>query len=178
MLVVLMALLALQADAFRVSKTEAADVQQETLQAVDPESKQTIEVFPGSYKSPYGAMVMRRIEEMLARIDEADRAALVAGNIGAGFDRSITSWRAHPSGRTVALAVRYYRGRLLNLKVALSDDYGRPEPMDPAEYQFAAIAVCSRADTWTCREELLAAVAKRHNLTDVEKLLDMVLTEK
>ena len=80
----------------------------------------------------------------------------------------------------MALAVRYYRDRLLNLKVALSDDYGRPEPMDPAEYQFATIAVCSSAveNTWTCREELLAAAAKRHQLTDVETLLELVLTEK
>ena len=65
--------------------------------------------------------------------------------------------------------------------MALSDDYGRPEPIDPAGYQFSTVAVCSRAagveDAWTCREEPLAAVAKRHNLADVDKLLELVLLE-
>lgn len=177
-------------DAFRVSRSPIVDARQETLQAIDPETKRTTEVFPGSHQSPYGAMVMRRIEEMLARVDEADRNALVAGNIGAGVDRAITSWRAHPTGLTVALAVHYYRDRLLNLTVNLADDYGRPEPIEPADYQFFTVAVCSRAgaERWTCREELLAAVAKKHNLAlpatrgdqaaVVEQLLERVLAEK
>ena len=133
---------------------------------------------------------MKRIEEMLARVDEADRNALVGGNIGAGFDRTITRWRAHPSGQTVALAVHYFRDRLLDSKVALSDDYGRPEPIDAGEYQFFTVAVCSRAggDSWTCREELLAAAVKKHNLTlpanqaeqaaVVDRLLERLLSEQ
>src|SRR5688572_5561705 len=177
-------------EAFRVAKSNVADVNQETLQEIDLKSKQTIEVFPGTYSSPYGAMVMKRIEEMLARVDEADRNALVAGKIGAGFDRAITSWRAHPTGRTVALAVHYYRDRLLQLRVDLSDDYGRPSPLDPAEYEFSTVAVCSRAGAgaWTCGEEQLAAVAKRHNLAlpnnragrdaVVGKLLELALADK
>ena len=178
------------AETFRVLKSSLADVQQDTLEAVNPASKQTTEVFPGSYVSPYGPLVMKRIEALLARLDEPDRDALVAGKIGAGFDRAITSWQAHPSGRTVALAVHYYRDRLLNLKMALSDDYGRPEPLDPAEYQFSTIALCSRAGAggWTCREDQLAAVAKKHNVTlpnnrsqqdaAVARLLQLALTEK
>jgi hypothetical protein len=177
-------------DTFRVSKSSVADVQQDTLQAVNPESKQTIEVFPGIYKSPYGALVLRRIEELFARVGEADRASLLANKVGAGFDRSITVWRAQPAGRTVALAVHYYRDRLSShLGMELSDDYGRPEPLDPAEYEFFTIAVCSRtsADTWTCREEELSAAAKKHNLplpnnradrdAAVEKILARELTE-
>jgi len=133
---------------------------------------------------------MKRIEEMLARVDEADRDALVAGKIGAGFDRAITSWRAHPTGRAVALAVHYYRDRLLTLRVDLADDYGRPEPLVPAEYEFFTVAVCSRtgAPGWTCREEQLAAVAKKHKLAlpnnraeraaVVEKLLELSLEDK
>src|SRR5688500_861886 len=178
------------ANAFRVSKSNVADVNQEALQEINPESKKPTEVFPGTYSSPYGAMVMKRIEEMLARVDEADRNALVAGKIGAGFDRAITSWRAHPTGRTVALAVHYYRDRLLQLRVDLSDDYGRPSPLDPAEYEFSSVAVCSRAGAgaWTCGEEQLAAVAKRHNLAlpnnragrdaVVGKLLELALADK
>lgn len=174
-------------EAFRVSKSNVADIHQESLQEINPESTRATEVFPGTYASPYGAMVMKRIEEMLARVDEADRNALVAGNIGAGFDRAITGWRAHPTGRTVALAVHYYRDRLLQLEMNLSDDYGRPEPLDPAEYEFFTIAVCSRiaVDSWSCREEQLAAVAKKHNLTlpgvrsgwsaAAERLLELVL---
>jgi hypothetical protein len=174
-------------EAFRVSKSNVADVHQETLQEIHPESKRATEVFPGTYASPYGAMVMKRIEEMLARVDEADRNALVAGNIGAGFDRAITSWRAHPTGRSVAMAVHYHRDRLSQLKVDLSDDYGRPEPLDPAEYEFFTVATCSRtgAGGWTCREEELTAVAKKHNLTlpgvrsgwnaAAERLLELVL---
>ena len=175
------------ADTFRVLNSNVADVRQETLQEINPESKRATEVFPGTYASPYGAMVMKRIEEMLARVDEADRNALVAGNIGAGFDRAITSWRAHPTGRTVAMAVRYYRDRLSQLKVALSDDYGRPEPLDPGEYEFFTDAVCSRAGPagWTCYEEELTGLAKKHNLTlpgvrsgwsaAAERLLEVVL---
>jgi hypothetical protein len=178
------------ADSFRVSKSNVADTRQETLEEINPESKRATEVFPGSYVSPYGALVMKRIEALLARVDEADRNALVAGNIGAGFDRAITGWRAHPTGRTVAMAVHYYRDRLLQLKMEFSDDYGRPEPLDPAEYQFFTIALCSRAGAggWTCSEEQLAAVAKKHNLTlptnradrdlVVEKLLGLALTEQ
>ena len=174
-------------EAFRVSKSNVADINQETLQEINPESRQATEVFPGTYASPYGAMVMKRIEEMLARVDEADRDALVAGKIGAGFDRAITSWRAHPTGRTVALAVRYYRDRLSQLKVELSDDYGRPEPLDPAEYEFFTVAMCSRAGAggWTCQEEELTVVAKKHSLTlpgvrsgwsaAAERLLELVL---
>jgi hypothetical protein len=176
-------------NAFRVSKSSVADVNQEVLQEINPESTLTTEVFPGAYASPYGAMVMKRIEEMLARVDEADRNALVAGKIGAGFDRAITSWRAHAAGRAVALAVHYYRDRLLTLRVDLADDYGRPEPLVPAEYEFFTVAVCSRtgAASWTCREEQLAAAAKKHNLAVpsnradrdaiVEKILEREVTE-
>ena len=178
------------ANAFRVSKSNVADVNQEALQEINPEAKPPTEVFPGTYSSPYGAMVMKRIEEMLARVDEADRDALVAGKIGAGFDRAITSWRAHPAGGAVALAVHYYRDRLLTLRVDLADDYGRPEPLVPAEYEFFTVAVCSRtgAPGWTCREEQLAAVAKKHKLAlpnnraeraaVVEKLLELSLEDK
>jgi len=178
------------ADAFRVLQSNVADIHQESLHEINPESKQTTEVFPGTYGSPYGALVMKRIEALLARLDEPDRDALVAGKIGAGFDRAITGWRAHSTGRTVAMAVHYYRDRLLQLKMEFSDDYGRPEPLDPAEYQFFTIAVCSRAGagSWTCSEEQLAALAKKHNLTlptnradrdaVVEKLLGRALTEK
>src|SRR5687768_5742370 len=97
---------------FRVSKSSLADVRHDTLQAVDAGSKQTIEVFPGTYQSPYGALLMKRIEDLFARVGEADRAALLANKVGAGFDRSITGWRADPSGRSVALAVHYHRERL------------------------------------------------------------------
>ena len=189
-LAVLVALTANQAvETFRVSKSPLADVRQETLQEINPQTKQTIEVFPATSVSPYGAMVMKRIEEMLARVDEADRNALVEAKIGAGFDRAITSWRAHPSGRSVALAVHYYRDHLLTLKVALSDDYGRPEPIVTADYQFSTIVVCSRAAAgWTCREEELTAVAKKHNLAlppsgaardaTVAKILELMLADK
>jgi hypothetical protein len=134
---------------------------------------------------------MTRIEDVFARVGEADRAALLADNVGAGFDRSINSWRADPAGRTVALAVRYYRDRLSSRRdLQLSDDYGRPDPLDPAEYQLFAVAVCSRtdADTWTCREEELAAIAKKHNVAlpnngagrdaAVEKLLELLLRQQ
>jgi hypothetical protein len=191
LLAVFVVLFATQAvETFRVAKSSIADVQQDTLQAVAPGSKQAIEVFPGTYKSPYGALVMRRVEELFARVGESDRAALLANKVGEGFDRSITSWRAHPNGRTVALAVRYYRDRLSShLGMELSDDYGRPEPLDPDEYEFFSVAVCSRPDaaSWTCREEELAATAKRHNLAlpnnragrdaVVDQILERELTE-
>ena len=178
------------APSFRVSKSNVADTRQETLEEINPESKRATEVFPGSYLSPYGALVMKRIEALLARLDEPDRDALVSGKIGAGFDRAITNWRADPTGRTVAMAIHYYRDRLLQLKMEFSDDYGRPEPLDPAEYQFFTIAVCSRAGagSWTCSEEQLGSIAKKHNLTlpsnradrdaVVEKLLGLALMEK
>ena len=179
------------AETFRVSTSSVADVQQDTLQALDPESKRTTEVFPGTYASPYGALVMKRIEDLFGRVGEADRAALLANKVGAGFDRSITAWRAHPTGRAVALAVHYHRDRLSSHSgMELSDDYGRPEPLEPAEYEFFSIAVCSRTDagTWTCREDELAALAKKHNVAlpndrgdrdaAVEKLLERVLSDK
>ncbi len=166
------------------------DVDQETLQEINPESKRTTEVFPGTFVSPYGALLMRRIEDVFARVGEADRAALLADNVGAGFDRAITSWRADPAGRTVALAVRYHRDRLSSRRdLQLSDDYGRPDPLDPAEYEVVSLAVCSRtgAVTWTCHEEELTAIAKTHNVTlpagragrdaAAEKLLELVLVK-
>ena len=178
------------ADAFRVSKSNVADVDQETLLEIKSESGRTTEVFPGTYTSPYGALVLKRIEDLFARVGEADRAALLADKVGAGFDRSITRWRAHPNGRTVALAVHYRRDRLSShLGMELSDDYGRPEPLDPAEYEFFSIGVCSRtdADTWTCREDELAAVAKKHNVAlpndragrdaAAERLLELVVVK-
>lgn len=177
-------------DAFRVSNSQFADIHQQTLEAFNPASKRTTEVFPGTYASPYGALLMTRIEDLFARVGEADRAALLADQVGAGFDRSIPSWRAHPAGRTVALAVHYYRDRLSShLGMELSDDYGRPEPLDPAEYEFFTIGVCSRtdADTWTCHEEPLAAVARKHNVAlpndragrdaATEKLLELALRQ-
>ena len=72
----------------------------------------------------------------------------------------------------------------------LSDDYGRPDPLDLAEYEFFSLAVCSRtpADTWTCQEEELAALAKKHNVAlpndragrnaAAEKLLELVLASR
>lgn len=176
---------------YSVTAAKAADVNQHTLQVFDPVSKRTTEVFPGAYVSRYGALIMTRIEDVFARVGEADRAALLADNVGAGFDRAITSWRADPAGRTVAVAVRYYRDRLLSRRdLQLSDDYGRPEPLDPAEYEIFAVGVCSRtdADAWTCREEELAAVAKKHNVAlpnsgagrtaAAEKLLELVLGQQ
>lgn len=177
-------------EAFRVSKSQLADVAQETLQDITRGSAQPTEVFPGTYVSPYGALMMKRIEDLFARVGEADRATLLKENVGAGFDRSITSWRAHPNQRTVALAVQYHRPRLSQLEMELSDDYGRPEPLDPAEYEFFAVALCSRSgpETWTCQEEDLAAVARRHNLTVpkdratgtaiVEKILESALANQ
>ena len=91
----------------------------------------------------------------------------------------------------MALAVRYYRDRLSSRRdLQLSDDYGRPEPLDPAEYEFFTVGVCSRTDaeTWTCSEEELAAVAKKHNVAlpnnragrdaAAEKLLELVLRQQ
>ena len=176
-------------EAFRVSRSSVADVQQEILQAVNPESKQTTEVFPGTYLSPLGEAVIKRIENLRGRVDEADRNALIATKAAAGFDRSITSWRANPNARTVALAVRYFRDALWKLELEMTDDYGRADPVDPARYEFFAIAVCSRAaDAWNCREEPLAEVADRHTvqlpqdrarrIAAAEKLLEMVLAGK
>ena len=150
---------------FSVTALKGGDIHQQTLQVVDPASTRTSEVFPGTYTSPYGALVMKRIEDLFARVGEADRAALLENKVGAGFDRSIISWDAELTRGTVVVAVHYYRGRLSShLGMELSDDYGRPEPLDPAEYEFFTIAVCSRTGvgSWTCREEELAAVAKKH----------------
>src|SRR5688500_11141833 len=167
LLAVVVVLLANQAvDTFRVSKSSLADVQQDTLQAVNAESKQITEVFPGKYVSPSGAAVMQRIETLMGRVDDADRNALMASKARAGFDRSILRWRAHPTNRTVVMAVRYYRDALWRLELEMTDDYGRADPVDPARYEFFAIAVCSRAaDLWTCGEEQLGEVAKRYNVT-------------
>jgi hypothetical protein len=175
-------------DAFSVSKSQLADVDQQTLVAVNPVSKGTTEVFPGTYTSRFGGLLMTRIEDLFGRVGEADRAALLADKVGAGFDRAITGWRADPAGRTVAVAVRYSRDRLSShLGMQLSDDYGRPDPIDVADYEVFTIGVCSRspAETWTCHEEELAALAKKHNLTlpnqragreaAAEKLLELVL---
>ena len=172
------------------SKAAAADVQQHTLLTLNPTSKRITEVFPGPYVSPYGALVIKRIEDLFARVGESDRAALLADKVGAGFDRSIISWDAQPAGRTV-LAIHYYRDRLSShLGMELSDDYGRPEPLDPAEYEFFTIGICSRTgvDSWTCREEELAAVAKKHNVAlpndragrdaAAGKLVDLVLQQQ
>jgi hypothetical protein len=153
------------ADTFRISKAVVADASQDTLQAVNPATNQTTEVFPGTYQSPLGAAVMTRVEALSGRMDEADRHALIKSRAAAGFDRSITSWRAHPSGRTVAMAVRYYRAVLSQLELEVTDDYGRADPVDPTRYEFFAIAVCTRgADAWTCREEQLAEAAGRYNM--------------
>lgn len=194
LLIVLMAMQPIAAgqavEMFRVSKSPLPDVHQETLEAVNPESKQTTEVFPGALKSSLGAAVVTRIETLMGRVDEADRNALMASKAGAGFDRSIISWRAHPNGRTVALAVRYYRDALWKLELEMTDDYGRADPVNPARYEFLAIAVCSRGsgEVWVCGEEPLADVAGRHNvplpqdraerMSAAEKLVGMVLAEK
>ena len=190
LLAVFVVLVANQAvETFRISKSSLADVQQDILQAVNPDSKQTTEVFPGKYVSPSGAAVMQRIDTLMGRVDEADRNALIASKAKAGFDRSIIRWRAHPAGGTVVLAVRYYRDALWRLELEMTDDYGRADPVDPARYEFFAIAVCSRSgDVWTCGEEPLADVAGRHNMPlpqtraermgAAEKLVEMVLAGK
>jgi hypothetical protein len=154
-------------DVFRVSTSALADAQLDSLQTINPESKQPTEVFPGTYASPFGAEVIQRIEELSSRLDQTDRDALIASKAAAGFDRSIMSWRAHPAGRRVALAVRYSRERLLPLKLQVTDDYGRADPVNPARYELFTIAVCSRtaAEAWACGEELLTEAASRYNVT-------------
>ena len=175
---------------FTVSQAPLPDVQQETLRVVDDESKQGTEVFPGSYESPYPAAIMARISDLIGRVDELDRATLVEARVGTGFDRSITAWRASPSGDTVALAVRYHRDRFLKMGMKFANDYGGAEPLDPADFESLTVARCARAgaDRWTCREELLTAVARAQSVAlpanpaertpVVEKLLDRVLAEK
>jgi hypothetical protein len=177
-------------ETFRVSKSPMPDVDQQTLHAVSPESKQTTEVFPGNYVSPFGQAVLTRIDTLMGRVDEADRNALIASRARAGFDRSFISWRSHPNGRMVALAVRYFRDVLWKLELEMTDDYGRADPVDPARYEFFAIAVCARsgADGWTCREEQLAEVAARlkvpvpqdrpGRIAAAETLVERVLAER
>ena len=168
---------------FTVSKAAAADVELQTLLA------QTTEVFPGTYVSPHGEAIVKRISSLLGRVDEVDRATLVDAKVGVGFDRLITAWRANASGDAVALAVRYHRDRLLQMNMQFANDYGGAEPLDPADFETLTVARCARSDgRWTCREELLAAVAKAQNVAlpakaaerdpIVEKLLERVLAGK
>jgi hypothetical protein len=164
-----------QGDRFRISKSPLADVQQEKLEAVDADSKQPVEVFPGKFVSPLGAAVMQRIDALMGRVDEADRNALMASKAKAGFDRSIIRWRADAANRRVALAVRYYRDALWRLELEMTDDYGRADPVDPSRYEFVAIAVCSRGgDHWTCTEEPVADVAARHQLPQPQNRADRI----
>jgi hypothetical protein len=154
------------AAAFTIAKAPRPDVNQETLIAVDPQSTQATEVFPGAYESPVGAAVMSRVETIMGRVDDADRRALDARKVRAGFDRSIVGWRANGSGETVALALRYYRQPLFDLELEVTDDYGRADPVDPFRYEFLAIAVCNRrAAAWSCTEEPIADVARRLKVT-------------
>ena len=155
-----------EVNAFRVVTSSVADAQLDSLQTINPESKQPTEVFPGTYASPFGAELIQRIEDLGGRLDETDREALIASKAAAAFDRSIMSWRAHPAGRRVALAVRYSRERLLSLKLQVTDDYGRADPVNPSRYELFTIAVCSRtaAEIWTCDEEPLNEAAGRHNV--------------
>jgi hypothetical protein len=150
------------AGAFTVAKAPRPDVNQETLVAADPQSTQATEVFPGAYESAVGAAVMSRVETIMGRVDDADRRALDARKVRAGFDRSIVAWRANGSGETVALALRYYRQPLFDLELEVTDDYGRADPVDPYRYEFLAIAVCHRrAAAWSCSEEPIADAARR-----------------
>jgi hypothetical protein len=139
--------------------------------------------------SPIGAAVMARVEMIMGRVDDADRNALVAGKVRAGFDRSIVRWRADPAGQTVVLALRYYRQPLFDLELEVTDDYGRADPVDPFRYEFLAIAVCSRAaDVWTCGEQAIAEAAAELTLTVpqnraervafAEKLVELVLQKQ
>ena len=169
---------------FTVSKAPMADVEQQTL------LEQATEVFPGAYVSPHGEAIVKRISSLIGRVDELDRGTLVDAKVGVGFDRSITAWRANPSGDRVALAVRYHRDRLFALNMQFSNDYGGPEPLDPADYEAVTVAQCSRggAGGWSCREELLAAVATALKMAwpagradreaAVERLLEQVLARK
>ena len=177
------------ADMFRVSKASVTDVQQDTLQAINPQSKQTTEVFPGNYQSASGAAVIARIQALMDRVDEADRNELIENKATAGFDRAIVTWRAQPDGQKVALAVRYYRDPLFRLDLQMTDDYGRADPVDPSRYELFAIAVCSRAGAaWSCGEELLTDVAGRYKMplpqtrpdriAAAEKLVEVVLAGK
>ena len=181
--ILVISLATLEAQTFSVSRAAVADVEQETLQA------QGSEVFPGTYMSPYGEAIVKRISELIGRVDELDRATLVEAKVGVGFDRSIAAWRANASGTAVALAVRYHRDRFLQMGMKFANDYGGAEPLDPGDFESLTVARCTRAPTgWTCREELLAAVARAQNVTlpasaaerapVVEKLLERALSEK
>ena len=172
------------AQTFTVSKANVADVEQETLQAPAGE------VFPGTYVSPHGEAIVKRISSLIGRVDELDRGTLVEAKVGVGFDRSITAWRATPSGDRVALAVRYHRDRLLRLNMQFANDYGGAEPLDPTDFETVTVAQCSRGGDggWNCREELLAAVATALKMAwpagrpdreaAVERLLEQVLARK
>ena len=167
---------------YTVSKAPLADVEQQTLLA------QTTEVFPGDYVSPHGEAIVKRISSLIGRVDEVDRATLVEAKVGVGFDRVITAWRANASGDAVAMAVRYHRDRLIQLNMQFANDYGGAEPLDRADFETLTVARCARSgDRWTCREDLLAAVAKAQNVTlpaspvdratIVGKLLESVLAK-
>lgn len=157
-----------------------SDVHQQTIHAFNPRSRKSTEVFPGTYVSPYGALVMKRIDALLERAYQNHRDVPLAKMLAIGFDRYIAHWQASADGLRIVAAVHYYRDRLLPEDFAIFDDAGRHVPVDRDDYEIRVIAVCSRTETGSskCHEEELAAVARRHKVKLPSDRRDLQDTEK
>lgn len=136
-----------------------ADEHHQTLGAFDPLTKRVVEVFPGTFKSPYGVLVEQRIKDTLARIERERGVELADGEKVTGFDRYIDEKKIGANGRVVAFTAGYGNRKVSAVHPRLE--------LDTRPYEFSTIVRCARNDTnvWRCRERLLDEAAKSYRIT-------------
>ena len=172
---------------FHRSLIHFAPVHQAALDHFSPSTKQTTEVFPGSFESKYGALVMKGVDATIARI-------AAARGVGADrrefeivdFDRSLGGVHIASDQREIAFTVDYFSDRMSYQdpnRERVGDRVVRKDPSWPV-YSFSAIARCQRgATSWTCREEDLVEVAQRYQLAlpaaqaDIDRLIERLLSK-
>jgi hypothetical protein len=173
---------------FESSLVHFAPMHQAKLKMFLPNTKQEMEVFPGTLKSPYGGMVMKGIHDALIRIGK--ERGIEASRNGfeiVDFDRSIGTVHLSESGGEIGFTVWYGSDRFSAndpSRLVVNNELMPKDSSWPA-YDFAVIARCARnGATWTCREEEITAIAKRYKLplpterSRIEELVDRVLREK
>jgi hypothetical protein len=183
---------------FKGNMVHFAPFHQESLWTYEPGMQRSVQMFPGSERSPFEVAALQALRNRVATVPASIKGELERSNYGVpdDLDRSLPLVRAAPGGQSVAAWVKYGNYAVEHTDPLLVDvglerrlrDGSRPL------YQVTTVVRCDRqsAGVWSCRERLLDEAAREFNVAvpirseenwqiheaAIESILDRELTKR